>query len=73
MSLLDFFFCFHMLAYCKVLMEYNKGSVAIRPRHLKLITALRNAVEKGDSSLDKGATSYDDLFDAFRLSLIFCH
>lgn len=35
----------------------------------KLITALWTAVEKGDGVLDKEATSYDDIFDAFRLSL----
>ncbi|MFZ0557060.1 MAG: hypothetical protein WBL68_07530 [Nitrososphaeraceae archaeon] len=37
--------------------------------HTKLITALRTAVEKGDGTLDKEATSHDDLMDAFRLSL----
>ena len=39
----------------------------------KLITALRTAVEEGDGSLDKDATSFDDCFDAFRLSLQFWH
>ena len=34
-------------------------------------TALRTAVEKGDGTLDKEATSHDDLVDAFRLSLQF--
>jgi hypothetical protein len=63
----------HMLAHCKELMEYHDGSVAINPKHNKLITALRTAVEKGDGSLDKDATSHDDLFDAFRLSLMFWH
>ena len=47
--------------------------VAINPKHAKLITALRTAVEKGDGSLDKDATSYDDLFDSFRLALQFWH
>ena len=32
-------------------------------------TVLRTAVEKGEGSLDKEATSHDDCFDAFRLSL----
>lgn len=59
-----------MLAHCKELMEYNKGYVAINPEHTKLITALRTAVENGEGYLDKDATSHDDLFDAFRLSLI---
>lgn len=32
--------------------------------------SLRTAVEKGDGSLDKDATSHNDVFDAFRLSLM---
>jgi len=32
---------------------------------------LRTAVEKGEGSLDKDATSYDDILDAFRLALQF--
>jgi hypothetical protein len=63
----------HMLAHTKELMEYNTGSVAIHPRHTKLITSLRTAVENGEGSLDKEATSHDDLFDSFRLSLMFWH
>jgi hypothetical protein len=63
----------HMLAHCKEMLEYNKGQVTINPRNSKLIPALRTAVEKGDGSLDKDATSYDDQFDAFRLSLMFWH
>jgi hypothetical protein len=47
--------------------------VAIHPRFNKLITALRTAVEKGDGTLDKEATSHDDLMDAFRLSMQFWH
>lgn len=35
----------------------------------KLTTALSTAVEKGDGTIDKEATSHDDLLDAFRLSL----
>jgi hypothetical protein len=61
----------HMLAHVKKLMEYADGSIAIHPRFDKLITSLRTAVEKGDGSLDKEATSYDDCFDSFRLSLQF--
>ena len=45
--------------------------MAIHPRFNKLITALRTAVENGEGSLDKEATSHDDLFDAFRMSLLF--
>lgn len=62
-----------MLAHCKELMEYQNGYVAINPKHNKLITALRTAVENGKGSLDEDATSYDDLFDAFRLALQFWH
>lgn len=64
----------HMLAHCKEMLEYKNGQVAINPtKHNKLITSLRTAVEKGDDSLDKDATSFDDCFDAFRLSLMFWH
>ena len=61
----------NMLAHCKEMLEYRNGYVAINPVHSKLITALRTAVEKGDGTLDKEATSHDDLFDSFRLSMIF--
>ena len=47
----------------KELLEYQNGMVAINPRHNKLITALKTAVENGEGSLDKEATSHDDLFD----------
>lgn len=60
-----------MLAYTKEMMEYRNGYVAINPKFTKLIIALRTAVEKGDGTLDKRATSNDDCFDAFRLSLQF--
>jgi hypothetical protein len=65
-----------MLTHCKVMLEYNKGQVAIHPRFSKLITSLRTAVENGEGMLDKGmldkdATSFDDCFDAFRMSLQF--
>jgi hypothetical protein len=38
----------------------------------KLITTLRTAVDK-DGTLDKESTSYNDIFDAFRLALKFYH
>jgi hypothetical protein len=38
----------------------------------KLITALRTAVDN-DGVLDKESTSYNDIFDAFRLALKFYH
>lgn len=58
-----------MLAHTKKLMEYNGGAIAINLSSYKLIIALHTAVEKDERSLDKEATSYDDIFDAFRLSL----
>jgi hypothetical protein len=54
-----------MLAHCKELMEYQNEYVAINPRHNKLVTALRTAVEKGDGTLDKEATSHDARMDVF--------
>jgi len=64
----------NMLAHTKRLLEYGTGAIAIHPaKHNKLITALRTAVEKGDGYLDKEATSHDDLFDSFRMSLQYWH
>jgi hypothetical protein len=61
----------HMLAHTKKLMEYNGGQIAINLRFDKLITSLRTAVDKVEGVLDKEATSYDDILDAFRLALKF--
>jgi hypothetical protein len=63
-----------MLGHCKMILE-NDGvggrRIAINPdRFDKLITALRTAVDN-DGVLDKEATSYNDIFDAFRLALKF--
>ena len=49
------------------------GYMAIPPRHNKLITALRTAVENGEGTLNKEATSHGDLLDSYRLSLMFWH
>ena len=57
-----------MLSHCKMIFE--KGYVSINPKHDKLITSLRTAVEN-EGVLDKEVTSYDDIFDAFRLALRF--
>jgi hypothetical protein len=60
-----------MLGHCKMLLEKDGGKIAINPdRFDKLITALRTAVDN-DGTLDKEATSYNDIFDAFRLALKF--
>ena len=56
-----------MLVHAKQLLE-DDHYIAINPRFDKLITSLRTAVEK-DGKLDKEQTSFDDIFDAFRLSL----
>jgi hypothetical protein len=61
-----------MLSHCKKLLEDNGGQIAIHPEFEKLITSLRTATA-AEYSLDKEATSYDDIFDAFRLSLRFYH
>jgi hypothetical protein len=65
----------HMLQHAKWLMEETDedGSslIAIRKDEFyKLITGLRTAVAN-EYKLDKEQTSYNDLVDAFRLSLIF--
>jgi hypothetical protein len=62
-----------MLGHCKMIMEGDDGRIAINPdRFDKLITALRTAVDN-DGTLDKESTSYNDIFDAFRLALKFYH
>ena len=62
-----------MLGHCKMILEKDGGRIAINPDKFdKLITALRTAVDN-DGVLDKEATSYNDIFDAFRLALKFYH
>lgn len=60
-----------MLAHAKEMTGYRNGYVAINPSHTNLITALMTAVEKGEGTLDKEATRHDDVFDAFRMSLMY--
>ena len=58
-----------MLGHCKMILEQEPRKIAINPDKFdKLITALRTAVDN-DGTLDKEATSYNDIFDAFRLAL----
>jgi Terminase RNaseH-like domain len=60
-----------MLGHCKMILESEGGRIAINPdRFDRLITSLRTAVDS-DGTLDKEATSYNDIFDAFRLALKF--
>lgn len=60
-----------MLAHAKRILEIgDNGGLILHPSFNKLITSLRTVVEKGDGSLDKDATLHNDVFDAFRLSLM---
>jgi hypothetical protein len=60
-----------ILGHCKMMLENDGGKIAINPdRFDKLITALRTAIDN-DGILDKESTSYNDIFDAFRLALKF--
>jgi hypothetical protein len=62
-----------MLGHCKMILENEGGRIAINhDKFDKLITALRTAVDN-DGALNKEATSYNDIFDAFRLTLRFYH
>jgi hypothetical protein len=61
-----------MLGNCKMILEKEGGRIATNPNRFdKLITALGTAVDDDDGTLDKEATSYDDIFDAYRLALKF--
>ena len=60
-----------MLQHTKALQERESTLVAINPmRFSKLVTALRTVVTN-EYRLDKEATSFDDILDAFRLALVF--
>jgi hypothetical protein len=62
-----------MLGHCKMILEKDGGRIAINPDKFdKVITSLRTAVDN-DGILDKESTSYNDIFDAFRLALKFYH
>ena len=56
-----------------MILEKDGGRIAINSNKFdKLITQLRTAVDR-DGTLDKEATSYHDILDAFRLELKFYH
>jgi hypothetical protein len=55
-----------MLGHAKMMLE--KSYIAINPIFDKLITSLRTAIAE-ENSLDKEATSYDDILDAHQLAL----
>jgi hypothetical protein len=59
----------NMLIHTKELLEFETPIVAINPKFEKLTTSLRTAISDDLGKLDKEATSYDNVFNAFRLSL----
>jgi hypothetical protein len=60
-----------MLLHAKRVLEIGEdGGLILHPSFNKLIVALRTAVEKGEGTLDKDATSHSDVLDSFRLSLM---
>jgi len=59
----------NMLIHTKELLEFETPIVAINPKFEKLTTSLRTAISDDMGKLDKEATSYDNVLDAFRLSL----
>ncbi len=59
----------NMLIHTKELLEFETPIVAINPKFDKLTTSLRTAISDDLGKLDKEATSYDNVLDAFRLSL----
>ena len=53
--------------------EHESRKIAVNPNKFdNLTTALRTTVDN-DGTLDKESTSYNDIFDAFRLALKFYH
>jgi hypothetical protein len=59
----------NMLIHTKELLEFESPIIAINPKFEKLTTSLRTAISDDLGKLDKEATSYDNVLDAFRLSL----
>ena len=58
-----------MLIHTKELLEFEIPIVSNNPKFEKLTTSLRTAIRDDLGKLDKDATSYDNVLDAFRLSL----
>ncbi len=58
----------NMLIHTKELLEFETPILAINPK-FELTTSLRTAISDDLGKLDKEATSYDNVLDAFRLSL----
>jgi hypothetical protein len=51
----------------------NLGMYNLWAKKYDIYSRKGTTVENGEGMLDKDATSHDDLFDAFRLSLQFWH
>jgi hypothetical protein len=58
-----------MLVHTKELLEYERPLIAINPIFTKLITSLRTAISDDLGTLSEEDTSYDNVLDAFRLTL----
>jgi hypothetical protein len=58
-----------MLIHTKELLEFERPVIAMNPKYEKLLTSLRTCQSDDLGKLDKEATSYDNVLDAFRLSL----
>jgi hypothetical protein len=58
-----------LLIHTKELLEFGTAIVAINPKFERVTTSLRADISDDLGKLDKEATSYDDVLDAFRLSL----
>ena len=59
----------NMLIHTTELLEFKTPILAINPKFEKLTTSLRTAISDDLGKLDTEATSYDNVLDAFRLSL----
>jgi hypothetical protein len=58
------------IAPCRNVMSNGLVTIYPKERFDKLITSLRTAADK-EGVLDKEATSYADIFDAFKLAMKF--
>ena len=57
----------NMLIHTKELLEFETPILAINPKFEKLTTSLRTAISDDLGKLDKEATSYDNVLDAFQI------
>jgi hypothetical protein len=58
------------IAHCRNVMSNGLVTIYLKERFDKLITSLRTAADN-EGVLDKEATSYADIFDAFKLAMKF--